>query len=175
MGGGALRPKNPQNYQKRNCTKIDNTSGTGNPKNVEKYLEDRFPYTVEDTESESDIQDNSLLYTIHQKYQNTFLKIRIFEHFKIQKNNIVTEKMFFLRISIIFCMREAVTISDGSRILPCPRGLKNDLKKRFTFGNFVYFIYFVYFEPYRASLIYIYIYIYTRTRVGVVVSWCRVV
>ena len=33
-----------------------------------------------------------------------------------------------LRISTIFCMREAVTISNGSRILPCHLGLYNDLK-----------------------------------------------
>ena len=40
-----------------------------------------------------------------------------------QKNNMVTKQVFFLRISTIFCMREAVTISNTSRIVPCPLGL----------------------------------------------------
>ena len=31
-----------------------------------------FPYTVKCTESGSDIQNNDLLYTIHQQCQNTF-------------------------------------------------------------------------------------------------------
>ena len=74
--GGALGPPNPQNYQKENFVrKLLTLLGPEIPKmskNVEKDLEDRFPYTVEETESESDIQNNSLLYTIHQKCQNIF-------------------------------------------------------------------------------------------------------
>ena len=31
-----------------------------------------FPYTAKYTESESDIQNNDLLYKIHQKWQNAF-------------------------------------------------------------------------------------------------------
>ena len=41
----------------------------------------------------------------------------------VRKSNMVTKQVFFLRIFTIFCMREAVTISYGSRILPCPLGL----------------------------------------------------
>ena len=41
---------------------------------------------------------------------------------KFRKSNMVTKQEFFLRISTIFCMREAVIISNGSRILPCPLG-----------------------------------------------------
>ena len=36
-----------------------------------------FPYTVEYTESESDIQNNDLLYKIYQKCQNTFEMLEI--------------------------------------------------------------------------------------------------
>ena len=41
-------------------------------KNVEKYLYTMFPYTEKYTESESDIQNNDLLYKIDQQIQNTF-------------------------------------------------------------------------------------------------------
>ena len=39
-----------------------------------------------------------------------------------RKNCLVTEYVFFLRIWTIFCMREAVSILHGSRILPSPLG-----------------------------------------------------
>ena len=42
---------------------------------------------------------------------------------KNRKSNMVTKQVFFLRIPTIFCMREAVIISNVSRILPCPLGL----------------------------------------------------
>ena len=41
---------------------------------------------------------------------------------KIRKSKMVTKHVFFIRISTIFCMREAVIISNGTRILPCPLG-----------------------------------------------------
>ena len=45
-----------------------------------------FPYTEKYTESESDIQNNDLLYKTHQKHQNTFQilensKNKIFQNF----------------------------------------------------------------------------------------------
>ena len=52
---------------------------------------------------------------------------------KLQKSNLVTKSMFFLRIYTIFCMSEAVTISNGSRILPCPLGPLNALKTKIYF------------------------------------------
>ena len=42
-----------------------------------------FPYRVKYTESESDIQNNNLLYKTHQKHQNAF---EILEHFGKIKN-----------------------------------------------------------------------------------------
>ena len=44
-----------------------------------------FPYTVKYNESESDIQNKKLLYTIHHKCQNTFERSEHFE--KQQKQN----------------------------------------------------------------------------------------
>ena len=44
--------------------------------------------------------------------------------------------MFFLWISIIFCMRETVFISNGSSILPCSLGFQNDLKNKIYFWTF---------------------------------------
>ena len=41
-----------------------------------------FPYRVKHNESESDIQNNDLLYKTHQKYQNIFEQM---EHFKVSK------------------------------------------------------------------------------------------
>ena len=61
------------------------------------------------------------------------------------KNDLVTKHVFFLRISTIFCMRETVIISNGSRILPCPQGLKNDLETTIYFLDFFedYFLFFL--------------------------------
>ena len=39
--------------------------------NVQKYIQPMFPYRVECTDSEYDIQNNDLLYKIHPKHQNT--------------------------------------------------------------------------------------------------------
>lgn len=41
---------------------------------------------------------------------------------KLKNNSLVTRYMFFLRMCNILCMREAVTISIGSHILPSPLG-----------------------------------------------------
>ena len=41
-------------------------------KDVQKYIQPMFPYTEKYTESESDIQNNDLLYKRHQQCQNTF-------------------------------------------------------------------------------------------------------
>ena len=66
------------------------------------------------------------------------LKVK-FENIEKQ---LVTKYVFFLRICIIFCMREAVTISYGSRILPRPpRPLKRpqNLSLLFASSNFYFF------------------------------------
>ena len=61
--------------------------------------------------------------------------------------------MFFLRIGTIFCVREAVCISDGSRILPCHLCLQNDLKPSFRFLIFPTFNLLAYFlEPVGAMV-----------------------
>ena len=44
-----------------------------------------FPYTEKYTESESDIQNNNLLYKIHPKCQNSFEQPECFEIFRKQK------------------------------------------------------------------------------------------
>ena len=54
-------------------------------------------------------------------------------------------RLFFLRISIIFCMRKFVIISNGFRILPCPPGLQNDLKTKIFFFYFFQKIIFIFF------------------------------
>ena len=64
---------------------------------------------------------------------------------KLRKSNMVTKQVLFLRISTIFCMREAVTISNVSRILPCPLGLKNDLKTTIYFLIFFQKVFFCFF------------------------------
>ena len=43
-----------------------------------------LPYTVKYTESESDAQNNNLLYKTHQQYQNTFDFLEILETIKKQ-------------------------------------------------------------------------------------------
>ena len=43
-----------------------------------------FPYTVKDTESESDIQNNNLLYKIRPKLQNTFEILETFEKIELE-------------------------------------------------------------------------------------------
>ena len=55
---------------------------------------------------------------------------------KNRKSNMVTKQVFILRISTIFCMRETVIIPNGSRMLPCPLGLQNDLKTMIYFWTF---------------------------------------
>ena len=76
----------------------------------------------------------------HQGALNTESPKRIFHYFG--KGDLVMKYVFFLRISIIFCMRETVIISNGSRILPCLLGSKNDLKTMiylFTFLGKLFF------------------------------------
>ena len=52
-----------------------------------------FPYTEKDTESESDIKNNNLLYTIHQQCQHTFEKsIIIYFDVRIPENEIRKKK-----------------------------------------------------------------------------------
>ena len=55
---------------------------------------------------------------------------------KSRKNKMVEKCVFFLRSCTIFCMSEAVTISNGSRILPCPLGPQNALKTKIHFCPF---------------------------------------
>ena len=70
------------------------------------------------------------------------------------KSDLVTKQVFFLRISTIFCMRKTVIISNGSRILPCPLGLKNDLKTTIYFLTFFQNYFFILFEsPYFCFLL----------------------
>ena len=66
-----------------------------------------FPYTVKYNESESDIQNNNLLYKMHQQHQNTFEQPDFFENFEI----IQTESFFHFCIlykfhssHFIFCI-----------------------------------------------------------------------
>ena len=47
-----------------------------------------FPYTVKYTESESNIQNNNLLYKAHQRCQNTFKKLENFENIENIKKNV---------------------------------------------------------------------------------------
>jgi hypothetical protein len=55
-----------------------------------------FPYRVKYTVSESDIQNNYLLYTIHQKHQNTFEQKTIFSKMFKKKQEHYKQKMFIL-------------------------------------------------------------------------------
>ena len=52
---------------------------------------------------------------------------------KEMKSIRVAEQVLFLRFCTIFCMREAETISDGSRILPSPH---RPLKRPYNFNLF---------------------------------------
>ena len=70
------------------------------------------------------------------------------------KSDLVTKQVFFLRISTIFCMRETVIISNGSRILPCPLGLQNDLKTNIYFLTF-FPHFFVIFEIVKISVLFV--------------------
>jgi hypothetical protein len=79
----------------------------------------------------------------HREPQNNFSNI--FEKVIWSRN-----RCFFLRISIIFCMRETVIISNGSRILPCFIGPKNDLKTTIYF--FYILLCFFFWEPLGISL-----------------------
>ena len=54
-----------------------------------------FPYTEKYKESESDIQDNNLLYTIHQHCQNTFQKPNT-GHFSNKSNNFEKSILYFI-------------------------------------------------------------------------------
>ena len=85
----------------------------------------------------------------HREPQKSFFNI--FEKVIWSRN-----KVFFLRISIIFCMRETVIISNGSRILPCLLGPKNDLKTT------IYF--FTIFENY---------FLFFLRAFGDIVTWCH--
>ena len=58
--------------------------------------------------------------------------------------------MLFLRICTMFCMSEAETISNGSRILPCPLGPYNALKTKIYFGTPQNLLYY-FWEPLRLS------------------------
>ena len=68
------------------------------------------------------------------------------------------DRFLFLRSCTIFCMREAVTIFDGSRILPCPLGLQNDLKTMICFWTFLYILEILYILNLIEHRSYIYIY-----------------
>ena len=59
-----------------------------------------FPYTVKYNESESDIQNNNLLYTIHHKCQNTFERSEHFENKKRNSNEYKNETIFYFVICI---------------------------------------------------------------------------
>ena len=48
-----------------------------------------FPYRVQYTESEDDIQNNNLLYKIHPKCQNIFEMLETFENLKDKTNFIL--------------------------------------------------------------------------------------
>ena len=52
-----------------------------------------FPYTEKCNESESDIQNNNLLYKIHPKCQNMFPN-KIFEHFEKTKSKGKKENIY---------------------------------------------------------------------------------
>ena len=54
---------------------------------------------------------------------------------KFQKSNLVTKYLFLLRTYTIFCMSEAATISNASRILSCThRPLKGPQNKDLLWG-----------------------------------------
>ena len=57
-----------------------------------------FPYRVKYADSESDIQNNNLLYKINQKHQNTFKKKRSFRY----KKSIFFKKFDFKEISVLW-------------------------------------------------------------------------
>ena len=69
-----------------------------------------FPYRVKYTESESDIQNNDLLYKINPKYQNTFdLLENVGKFEKEQKKHVLFCSMYKLHNSyfvsvLIFCI-----------------------------------------------------------------------
>ena len=56
-----------------------------------------FPYTIKHTESECDIQNNDLLYKIHQQHQSTFEPIEFFEERTRKYSN-----DFFIVIGILY-------------------------------------------------------------------------
>ena len=58
-----------------------------------------FPYRVKYTESESDIQNNDLLYNIDQQYQNTFQKI---QNFRENHESIFFKSFDFKMISVLW-------------------------------------------------------------------------
>ena len=53
----------------------------------------------------------------------------------VKKSENVRSQTLFSRICTILCMREAVTISYGSRIFPSPLGLENDAKASIYFWH----------------------------------------
>ena len=83
---------------------------------------------------------------------------------KLRKGNMVTKQVFFLRISTIFCMREAVTISNGYRILPCPLGLSKRPKTMIYFWTFSNDLLFGHFPKKKK--------IFLRA-LGAIVPWCH--
>ena len=64
-----------------------------------------FPYTVKDTEFESDVQNNKLLHKINPKCQNTIETSQHFRKVKKKSNNFKNTKVLFCRLynSNIFC------------------------------------------------------------------------
>ena len=73
--GDHLGPKIPKYFNKILSTRIIHTSGIVFEivrKIIQKIILTMSPYRDEYTESESDIQNNNLLYKIHQQCQTTF-------------------------------------------------------------------------------------------------------
>ena len=61
-----------------------------------------FPYRVKYTESESDIQNNDLLYKIDQKCQNTFENLDLGEKIRENQKSIFFKKIAFKMISVLW-------------------------------------------------------------------------
>ena len=93
---GPFRTKNSPKYQKIIDTRIVHTSGAffeNIRKNGEKHFWTMFLYTVEYTESEYDIQNNNLLYKLHQKCKNAF---ELLENSKKKHNNNQIDILYFI-------------------------------------------------------------------------------
>ena len=71
---------------------------------------------------------------------------RTFSTKKERRINWSRKRCFFLKICTISCMSEAVTISNGSRILPAPLGPLNALKTKICFLAFTPQFLFIFLE-----------------------------